>query len=110
MLTAVLIAAALVACVLIAVLVLWLTGFFPEPPCKNSLFFADDTSMCVPSNKATLLRSREEFVFTRRPKCRYYILRTERGMKEEITTTLNDETMIVAKRDADVYFLVSEGK
>ena len=107
MLTAVLIAAALIASVLIAVLVLWLTGFFPEPPCKNSLFFADDTSMCVPSNKATLLRSREEFVFTRRPKCRYYVIKG--GKKEEITTTLNDETMIVAKRDADVYFLVSDG-
>ena len=58
---------AVVLAATITVLALWLLGLFAkintcEMP-SSPLFFADNTSMCVPVNRATMIRSKEEFIF-----------------------------------------------
>lgn len=108
--------AVFLAAVLITLILLWFFGFFTRRPCLNPLFFADDTSKCVPTNQASLIRSLEEFSFIRRPECRYYLIDVEHvgddgkvtSMKHAKEITENQPLITVPERKAAIYFLVSE--
>lgn len=83
------------------------------------LFFADDTTLCVPTNKPTLIRSKDEFLFMRLPGYKYYVIEakhigadgklTSMQYAKEVTTMIANDTFFVPKRETAVYFLIVSG-
>ena len=94
---------------------LWRLGYFTKrsEPCLNPLFL-ETTSICVPSNQAYLIKSREQIIVFRRPLCRYYIIDPEHvGTDGKVTSMkhakeLTGEMMTIPERDTEIYLLVTE--
>lgn len=120
---------AVVLAATITVIVLWFLGFFAKiSTCEmpsSPLLFADNTSMCVPVNRATIIRSKEEFIFGLRPEYRYYLIDIQHvgddgkvtSMKhaKEIKSSTDvvrgiDEYHLITipKRESAIYFFVTD--
>ena len=98
--------------ILITLFVLWYFGYFtPRRECINPVAFPDRV-ICVPTNKATLLESKDEWMVLRRPECKYYLIDTEHVGKDGQLMSMKYAKEIIGdvvpERKAPIYILIVE--